>query len=74
MLDRRDKTMTGNESIGGVRYDAALAAGLLIWELFETSQGACQAAMVGQCTFVILEAIKEAERRLNGFGVKPSEN
>jgi hypothetical protein len=66
--------MAHEECIGGIRYDAALAAGLLIWELFETSPGACQGAMVRQCTFIVLEAIKEAERRLNGFGVKPSEN
>jgi hypothetical protein len=66
--------MAHEESTGGIRYDAALAAGLLIWELFETSPGACKAAMIGQCTFVVLEAIKEAERRLGGFHAKPSAN
>src|SRR5262245_10769664 len=70
----RGEKMTGEEGIGGVRYDAALAAGRLICELFESNPDAGQAAMVGQVCFIVLQAIYEAEKRLSGFGVEPSAN
>ncbi|MFO0906872.1 MAG: hypothetical protein U0835_00630 [Isosphaeraceae bacterium] len=57
-----------------IRYDAALAAAFLILELFESSPGAPGHLMLGQVTFVVLEAVYEAERRVGRATRQPSEN
>ena len=53
-----------------IRYDAALAGGLLVQELF----GNDDPRYLSQVTFIILQAIHEAEERLGGFHAKPSAN
>ena len=45
-----------------IQHDAALAAGLLILELFESSPGEPKHALLSQVVFIIGHAIQEAER------------
>src|SRR4051812_2068724 len=46
-----------------IRHDAAKAAAYVAWELFESSPGASEAAMLEQLTEIISLAIGETERR-----------
>lgn len=45
-----------------INHDAALAAGLLVLELFDTSPGAPKHDLLSQVVFIIGHAIQEAER------------
>jgi hypothetical protein len=46
-----------------LRYDAALAAGLLIYERFVPEPDKPDALILGQIVFIIIEAMEELERR-----------
>jgi hypothetical protein len=48
----------------GIRYDAALAAGLLIDEMLETTPAALREARLAFMVYTILETLHETERRL----------
>jgi hypothetical protein len=56
-----------DEDRESIAYDCALAAGLLIVEMLQTSPGATTPELVSFITYACLEAIHEAERRLGGF-------
>lgn len=47
------------------RYDCALAAAIQAYQALTDHPGAGKALLVGNFTFIILDAIREAERRLH---------
>jgi hypothetical protein len=55
-----------------INYDAALAASMLIMELFSTSADAPKYKLLAQVQFVILHSIEEAQR-LNAEGKHAAE-
>lgn len=59
-----------------IEYDCALAAGLLIVEMIQTSPGATNIEMLSFITHACLEAVREAGRRLSetGHAPEPSAN
>jgi hypothetical protein len=59
-----------------IEYDCALAAGLLIVEMIQTSPGATTPELVSFITCACLEAVKEARRRLSEpvHAARPSVN
>lgn len=56
------------------RYDAALAAGLLIVEMLQDSPDATEEKLLSFITYTVLEAIHAAEQYLGGFQAQPSVN
>ena len=48
-----------------IEYDCALAAGILIVEMLQTSPGATTPELISFITHACLEAVKEARRRLS---------
>lgn len=52
-----------NDDVGGLDYDCALAAAILIIERFQARPGATTPELVSFATFTVLESIKEARRR-----------
>lgn len=57
-----------------LRCDCALAAGLLIAEMVQARPPATTPELVSFCTYAILEAIREAERRGVRHAAQPSAN
>ena len=59
-----------------IEYDCALAAGLLIVEMIQTSPGATTPELLSFITYACLEAVKEARRRLSEpfHAAEPSAN
>jgi len=54
-----------------LRYDAALAAALVVLEIFDSSPGAPKPELLKQTTVVIIEAINEYERRAKAHPHSP---
>jgi len=50
------------EEPDSLQYDAALAAAMRVVEMFDTS-GRTDAIRLGQATFIILESMREVEKR-----------